>query len=1020
MGTQNFSQIAFWGSPTSTPSSSFSGAEGIAQAKFTIYATIPPPESLMISDSKTNTPLPYGSVISTTTVALNAQVHSPLPESLGLQVEIEPSFVPFKEKANISLPPGASSTSTTFILKTHPLTNGAYHWQARTFDAKGNTSQWIHPNPNDKSYNPSSKSTSSTATSSSSYDRPNFFIENTSTDLVIQDNTSDYTRDAEPNPCTETTYNPLPCALTPTSTPYRVARSFTISHLSLQWQNNGSGNNCDGYGHYGAAIITASATSKTILTTSTNNIYMGCARNTQGTASLYFSSTTIGKNFSLVFYATDGILQGGSRIHVSHIQIFGKEIPSSSIPATPSSSMRIPVVIIPGVLGSRLEMHSGNSATDSQNMKREEVWPNANAMIGSSSDQYLNNLLLNTDGEPVAGKKIIATDIIRTVTTSIPFVSEKVYSPLIEALKNEGYQEGKTLFVAPYDWRMSATHAAQTIGTVIQKAMHGTPSRKIDIIAHSMGGIVAESYLATASSTSFVDKLILVGTPQLGAPAAFKALQFGSDLGFRIGPLVLLNPHEVKKVVQNMPGIYELLPSQRYTTIEGGYLINNQNGNHATLGFESTTQLMTASSSNERNALLLTQAAQFHALMDTHSADAKNIYNIVGCQNPFTPMQFVLQDDGGVRIVRGNGDGTVPVASAMNYANTYHTYFSLYSENSADHEELVKNAKLLSLIVSLLKNTTSSLTLNTLGISTSTKDCFGSRHQISKDTTLEIDATGPITIGAYDARGNYTGATSTIMNPPQNLPSKKTGSIVERIPESTYESIAKSRFLLLPASGTYRIVIHGQATGTLDIELRSYGDAANITHESTYIHIPITSNTVAQFPLSNTNPAPSLTVSSSNTPSLKATSSRSISPTAILSTSTRNDITPPQINLTISTSSTSTIITYTALDTASGVATTSAILDKHTMKNHTTVIGLAPGIHLVTIKAIDNAGNPRILKRSFAVPPLHHTPGNQSSTLPKDDSSSSPSPHHIVSVPASGNIPPTTIPPTHHCIPRPE
>ena len=65
---------------------------------------------------------------------------------------------------------------------------------------------------------------------------------------------------------------------------------------------------------------------------------------------------------------------------------------------------------------------------------------------------------------------------------------------LYPILKDQGYDEQNgTLFVFPYDWRQSNHDTA----VQFQEFMNSPPlkGKQVDIIAHSMGGLVAQIYI---------------------------------------------------------------------------------------------------------------------------------------------------------------------------------------------------------------------------------------------------------------------------------------------------------------------------------------------------------------------------------------------------------------------------------------------------------------------------------------------------------------------------------------------
>lgn len=88
----------------------------------------------------------------------------------------------------------------------------------------------------------------------------------------------------------------------------------------------------------------------------------------------------------------------------------------------------------------------------------------------------------------------------------------KNYDGIIQSFKNAGYVEGTDLFVFPYDWRKPLTNLADDLKIYVDDKV---PTGKVDLIGHSMGGLVARAY-AQKYGTDKVDKILTVGSPHLG------------------------------------------------------------------------------------------------------------------------------------------------------------------------------------------------------------------------------------------------------------------------------------------------------------------------------------------------------------------------------------------------------------------------------------------------------------------------------------------------------------------------
>lgn len=102
------------------------------------------------------------------------------------------------------------------------------------------------------------------------------------------------------------------------------------------------------------------------------------------------------------------------------------------------------------------------------------------------------------------------------------------YDGLIADLQNyAGYVLGETLFTFPYDWRRANHFTAQLLYGEIQKIKNQTGSPRVDVVAHSMGGLIARYYIISSLYQTDIDQLIFIATPQRGSPKAYLAWEGG-------------------------------------------------------------------------------------------------------------------------------------------------------------------------------------------------------------------------------------------------------------------------------------------------------------------------------------------------------------------------------------------------------------------------------------------------------------------------------------------------------------
>lgn len=104
-----------------------------------------------------------------------------------------------------------------------------------------------------------------------------------------------------------------------------------------------------------------------------------------------------------------------------------------------------------------------------------------------------------------------------------PTVME-VYKSLVQELRNSG----TPVYEMPYDWRKKNDDTAKTLRDLIERAKRETGSKKVDIVAHSMGGLVARYYIEKVQKTANVRKLVMLGTPNRGSCNAYYSWE-GAD-----------------------------------------------------------------------------------------------------------------------------------------------------------------------------------------------------------------------------------------------------------------------------------------------------------------------------------------------------------------------------------------------------------------------------------------------------------------------------------------------------------
>jgi len=258
---------------------------------------------------------------------------------------------------------------------------------------------------------------------------------------------------------------------------------------------------------------------------------------------------------------------------------------------------RNPVIVIPGILGSKL------IDRDSRRMvwgafDPESVDPTTPEGARLISLPVEGNRPLSELRDGVEPNGVL--DKVHINLFGIP-LDIRAYVGILTTLGAGGYRDEAlglhaidygddhfTCFQFDYDWRRDNVENAKRLKQFIEakrayvqqayKKRYGIEQAavKFDIVAHSMGSLVARYFLmygdadlpeqgqdavVTWAGADYVDRLILIGPPNAGSINALTQLIEGFDVG---RPLL---PYYQSALLGTFPALYELLPRPRHGAI---------------------------------------------------------------------------------------------------------------------------------------------------------------------------------------------------------------------------------------------------------------------------------------------------------------------------------------------------------------------------------------------------------------------------------------------------------------------
>jgi pimeloyl-ACP methyl ester carboxylesterase len=207
-----------------------------------------------------------------------------------------------------------------------------------------------------------------------------------------------------------------------------------------------------------------------------------------------------------------------------------------------------PLILIHGLMGSTLvERGSG-----------KEFWPGSIGALAFSEYRELARMKAVED----AGGGLVPGDLFYGVGRT------DFYSGLIDALEKVGRfrramagdpvadGDQRRYYVLLYDWRKENLEAVRQLHALIEqiRADYGQPDLAVDILAHSNGGLIANYYLRYGPNDVLdqsepthwdegaqrIRRMVLLGTPSLGAVTSLDRLQSGFKIAWRTVPVEVL------------------------------------------------------------------------------------------------------------------------------------------------------------------------------------------------------------------------------------------------------------------------------------------------------------------------------------------------------------------------------------------------------------------------------------------------------------------------------------------------
>jgi triacylglycerol lipase len=132
---------------------------------------------------------------------------------------------------------------------------------------------------------------------------------------------------------------------------------------------------------------------------------------------------------------------------------------------------------------------------------------------------------LNAFGGPLVWSQTVVAQELRTPVLMVPGWSDRAaaFDELKAGFLKAGWREDQLLVVDfPDRYGSNVAHAAQ-IAVAVDSLKTRTGAARIDVVAHSMGGLATRYYMERMSGAGAVRRAVFLATPHRGTWAAFLA-----------------------------------------------------------------------------------------------------------------------------------------------------------------------------------------------------------------------------------------------------------------------------------------------------------------------------------------------------------------------------------------------------------------------------------------------------------------------------------------------------------------
>jgi len=354
-----------------------------------------------------------------------------------------------------------------------------------------------------------------------------------------------------------------------------------------------------------------------------------------------------------------------------------------------SSAIVQPIILVPGLGGSVLEARlSGRSPyrdcqttadwytvwfSESQVAFRFACWLDTVTLVDGDPSPLIN--ASNASGVDIRARDFGGVDGVEYSNSGAGDLIPMPYMyNLIKALEEVGYERGKTLRAATYDFRTAGINSTlqwqyNRLKGLVENTHDQNNGQRVHLLSHSLGGPYLNLFLAVHVSEEwkamYIESHMMFSPPLAGTPVALEALVIGPQCDFV--PSFL--PKSVVPALRTFPVMMWMSPLASVTGAAAVWkdrvLISTPAKNYTTSNYHELFKAMNSTSFGDTSIL----DASFDEVSKTTTATADSAGVRVFCayvNDTKTTTSYAM--DSALtqeisQLEQTYGDGTVPLAS---------------------------------------------------------------------------------------------------------------------------------------------------------------------------------------------------------------------------------------------------------------------------------------------------------------------------------------------------------------------